>query len=142
MTHYICWGLEDLQQIWRLRTTCSSRIRMPKRDTPNAIRSVKRMLITKKNSFAKNRNRNRPKINFFTFWKKPPGSWGPPWVPGGPVGHLLHENEALGGIHLQKNLLNGSTKTLLYDQESLFNQTHIFKCFFVLFLYFLCNIDS
>ena len=22
MTHYICWGLEDLRPIWRLRTTC------------------------------------------------------------------------------------------------------------------------
>ena len=26
--------------------------------------------------------------------------------------------------------------TLLYDQENLFNQTHIFRCFFVLFLFF------
>ena len=24
MTHYICWGLEDLRLIWRLRTTCST----------------------------------------------------------------------------------------------------------------------
>ena len=24
MTHYICWGLEDLRPIWRLRTTCSN----------------------------------------------------------------------------------------------------------------------
>ena len=36
----------------------------------------------------------------------------------------------------QKNLFKWIKKTLLYDQENLFNQTHIFRCFFVLFLFF------
>ena len=45
----------------------------------------------------KNRNRNRQKITVLTFLEDAPrGSGDPPRVPGGPLGHLSHENEAQG----------------------------------------------